>query len=68
MVDQKTVIELKEWIPQGERSDFVNQALHDAMLRYKRLKACEKIDELRKMAKIRMSTAEMIKLKNYGRP
>lgn len=68
MVDQKIVIELQEWIPQGQRSDFVNQALHEAMLSYKRLKAAEKMDELRKKAKIRMSTAEMIKLKNYGRP
>lgn len=68
MVDRKIVIELQEWIPQGERSDFVNKALQEAMLRYKRVKAGEKMDELREKSKIRLSTAEIIKLKNYGRP
>lgn len=67
MVDRKIVIELQEWIPQGERSDFVNKALQEAMLRYKRIKASEKMETLRKKAKIRLSTVEIIKLKNHGR-
>lgn len=67
MVDRKIVIELQEWIPQGERSDFVNKALQEAMLCYKRIKAGEKMETLRKKAKIRLSTAEIIKLKNHGR-
>lgn len=68
MVDYIVVAECKERMPQGVRNSFVDQALQEAMLCYKRVKAGEKMDELRKMAKMRMSTAEMIKLKNNGRP
>ena len=67
MVNHETLEALKEWIPAGDRSNFVNGALEYAVRRYKREKAFQLIDELREKAKIRMSTAEMIKLKNYGR-
>ncbi|MBI4995151.1 hypothetical protein HZC21_05970 [Candidatus Peregrinibacteria bacterium] len=66
MVNQETLEALKKWIPAGDRSDFVNGALEDAVRRYTKEKAFQMIDELREKAKIRMSTAEMIKFKNYG--
>lgn len=68
MVNKDIFIEIKTWIPSGERSDFVNDALQEAIFRYKRKSASAMIDGLREKAKIRMSTAEMIKRKNYGRP
>ncbi len=67
MVNQETLSALKEWIPAGDRSNFVNGALEDAVRRYKRQKASDMMDELRKKANLRLTTAEIIKLKNYGR-
>lgn len=67
MINQEILEVLKKWIPAGDRSNFVNGALEEAVKRYTKEKAFQMIDELRAKAKLRMSTAEMIKLKNYGR-
>lgn len=67
MVDHGTICELREWIPEGERSDFINEALENALVAFKRRKAFQGMDELRKRAKIRMSDKEIRKYRNYGR-
>lgn len=67
MINQEILEMLKKWIPAGDRSDFVNGALEEAVRRYRREKAFQLIDELREKSKLKMSTSEMIKLKNYGR-
>ena len=38
MVNHETLEALKEWIPAGDRSNFVNGALEDAVRRYKERK------------------------------
>lgn len=68
MINEDVLVEIKEWIPDGDRSNFVNVALQYAVQRLKREKACDLMDELREKAKIKMSIKEMIKRKNYGRP
>lgn len=68
MIGKDILVEIKKWIPAGERSNFVNDTLEKALLRYRRGKAFQMIDELREKAKLRMTTAQMIRLKNYGRP
>lgn len=68
MVDQTILIKFKEFVPAGERSDFVNASLKEALQTVARQKAFDAMDEFRKKAKIRMSTKEFIRLKNYGRP
>lgn len=68
MLGEHIITELQMWIPSGERSNFVNGALEMAIRHYKREQAFKMMDELRKKMKIKMSTKEMIKLKNYGRP
>lgn len=68
MVDEHILIRIKECIPAGERSDFVNGALEKEIIRYRREKAFDAMDELREKADIRMSIKEMLKRKNYGRP
>lgn len=68
MVNVDLMEALHYLVAAGERSNFVNDALEESMIRFRREKAFEAMDELRKTAKIRMSTEEMIKLKNYGRP
>lgn len=68
MVNNDLLVEMNKWIVPGERSNFVNGALEEAVLRFKRQKAFSMMDELREKANIRMSTKEMLKRKNYGRP
>lgn len=68
MIGHEVLAEMTKWIPAGERSNFVNGALEAAIRRYKREQAFNMMDELREKMKIKMSTKEMIKLKNYGRP
>lgn len=68
MIDGYLVVVMNETIPEGERSDFMNKALEKALIQYRREKAFQAIDELRERLKLKMTTAEMIRLKNYGRP
>ena len=68
MVNKELLYKIQAIIPAGERSDFVNQALDDAIVKYGRIKASRAMDEFAKSHKISMSTEEFIKLKNYGRP
>ena len=68
MIDHKILARIQELIPQGARSDFVNGAIDDALITYSRKKAFEGIRKLAKSAKLSMTTEEIIKLKNYGRP
>jgi len=67
MVEKTVLKQLMLWIPAGDRSDFVNNVLGEALRAAARRKALEGIDALRDKYKIKMTTAEMIRLKNYGR-
>lgn len=67
MVDKDLIIEIKTFVPEGERSNFVNNALEEALDVFKRKRASEEMDKLRESLNIKMSTKEMLKLKNYGR-
>jgi len=67
MISKDVLAELKEWIPAGERSDFVNEALEEAVLDFQRRKASASMDAFREKNKLSMTTAEIIRLKNYGR-
>lgn len=68
MIDRDVFNKIEQYVPAGKRSDFVNEALNEAIIQYGRRKASEEMDKLRKKAKISMTTEEFIKLKNYGRP
>lgn len=48
MIDQNLVEEMASLIPSGERSDFVNEALENALTIWSRKKAFELIDEAKK--------------------
>ncbi len=67
MIDENIMVEVKQYIPDGERSNFVNEALVEALENFKRHKAIEGIEKIRKKAKLKMSDAEINSLKNYGR-
>lgn len=68
MVNETLMAEISIYIPAGERSDFVNEAIEEALADYKQEKAFEEMDKLRKEANLYLSTEEIIRLKNDGRP
>ena len=68
MVNQELLAEVRIFIPEGERSNFVNKAISDALVDYKRQKAFDDMAKLRKETKLSMTTKEFIRLKNEGRP
>lgn len=67
MINRETLMRFYQLIPAGERSDFLNGTLKEALINYGRRKASEQIDKFRKEWKLKLSTKEIIKLKNYGR-
>ena len=67
MMNEQVLVQLKECLPAGERSDFVNHAVEEALLDLGRKKAAEAMDAFRKEGKWKITTEEFIRLKNYGR-
>lgn len=67
MVDVKVLAEIERLIPAGQRSNFVNESLDEALLRYSRGVAIEGMRKLAKKLKVKVSDSEIRKLKNYGR-
>lgn len=67
MISRATLMQFYQLIPSGERSDFLNTTLKEALINYGCRKASEEIDKLAKALNLKMSTREIIKLKNYGR-
>lgn len=67
MISKETLMQFRQMIPAGERSDFMDKVLKEALVSYRRRKASEEIDKLSQKLNLKMSTEELIKLKNYGR-
>lgn len=67
MIGRETLMQFYQLIPSGERSNFLNTTLKEALINYGRQKASEQIDKFRKEWKLKLSTEELIQLKNYGR-
>ncbi len=67
MVDQIVITEMQALVPAGQRSDFVNAALHSALLQFGRNLAVQKIDEFKMTHKLTITTEEIIQAKNHGR-
>lgn len=66
MINLKILGELEELIPKGERSDFVNHALHEALKLFGRKKAFEALEHFKQEHPLKMSTQEIIATKNEG--
>ncbi len=67
MVDIQVLQDIKHYVPEGQRSDFINECLEEALTSFKRKKASELMDQMREKLNIKLTTKEIIKLKNYGR-
>ncbi len=62
MIDQNLMEEMASLIPSGERSDFVNEALENALIIWSRKKAFELIDEANKTHPLKTSTEEILNI------
>jgi len=67
MLDKHIIVQINELVPAGKRSDFVNEALQDRLTGFARRKAFEDMRKMAKKTGFRMTTDEILKLKNYGR-
>lgn len=67
MIDEEILKQLNEHCHAGDRSDYVNQALEESIKAANRKKAFELSEHFIKKHRIKMTTAEIIRLKNYGR-
>ncbi len=58
-------MQFRQLIPAGERSDFMNETLEEALIRYGRRKA---IDGMRRMSEenLNISTKEFLKIRHEG--
>lgn len=67
MIELPLLKEMKQLIPEGERSDFVNAALGKAFREFSRQKGMDLLKEWRKGTALKLTDAEISKLRNYGR-
>jgi hypothetical protein len=67
MISTSLLTSLTELIPLGERSDFVNQTLEEALTQVSRQKASEALAEFRKTNHLKTSTKEILKIIHDGR-
>lgn len=67
MVDEHILIRIKEWIPEGERSNFVNGALDEALKDMARKEASEFMDKVREEGNFKMTDDQIRKAREYGR-
>lgn len=67
MIGEDVLVKMQMWIPAGERSDFVNSAIDDAMVKFCRKKAMDAMDEFREKNKWKMTDEQIRKARKYGR-
>lgn len=67
MVSKSLIMEIKQYVPEGERSDFANEAFEEALTTFRRKKAFENIAKFRKKVKLDIPPDEFRKLRSYGR-
>lgn len=60
MVNISVVKELNEMIPSGERSDFVNEAIENALTQFSREKAYEETKRLREKLNLKIKSDEKL--------
>lgn len=62
-----TLEKLAKWIPEGERSKFVDNAVDEAVAGFARRKAIEFMDKFSSEAHFHMTDEEIRKAREYGR-
>ncbi|QQR54329.1 hypothetical protein IPG41_03940 [Candidatus Peregrinibacteria bacterium] len=67
MMDSDLLDRLGELIPPGERSDFVNEAVEEKLLRWGRQKAFEELEKFKAKHPLKMSNKQMLKMIHESR-
>ena len=62
MISEDLLDQLEEVVSSGERSDFVNEAVEEKLLRWSRRKAFELIEEFQKEHPVKMSDKQLLKM------
>lgn len=66
MISKEILKSLHQVIPAGQRSDFVNKTLEEALIDYGRRRASEEIDNLSKKWGSKISTEEFLRTRHEG--
>lgn len=67
MISKETLMQFRQLIPAGERSDFMNKVLKEALVSYGRRKASEAIDKMAEEGLFsKLSTEEFLKTRHDG--
>lgn len=64
MISKEILVQFRQLIPSGERSDFVNDALEDAIIDYGRRKASEAMDKIAMESGRKFSTKDFLKTRH----
>lgn len=67
MIDAQLTQALNHYVPNGEKSDFVNKAIEGALRDKARRMASDAMDEFRKSSSFHMTDKEIHKEITYGR-
>lgn len=67
MVNENIIKAIHFFVPAGERSNFVNRALEDALDQEARQRAIDSMNEFRKTVGLKMTDAQIRKAREYGR-
>ncbi|MEK7672900.1 MAG: hypothetical protein AAB373_03375 [Patescibacteria group bacterium] len=65
MISKDILLEFNELIPPGERSNFMNSTLENALIQFSRRKASEEMDKLA-AGNLKISTKEFLKTRHDG--
>ena len=65
MISKEILMQFRQLIPAGERSDFINEALEEAIIDYGRRKAIEGMRRLSE-ENLNISTKEFLKTRHDG--
>lgn len=66
MISKEILVQFRQLIPAGERSDFMNDALKEAITDYGRRKASEAMDEIAMGNDRKFSTKDFLKTRHEG--
>lgn len=67
MLDKAIFDEIKTFVPDGERSDFANEAFREALETFRLKKMLDGMEAIRKKNKVYISNKELIRLRDEGR-
>ena len=66
MVSKEILLQLNQIVPSGQRSNFINRALKEALTRYSRGKALQELDKIANSGEFKLSAKKFLKTRHEG--